>query len=77
MRIANPIYDVVFEYLLDDEKVARLVLSALLGREVLDLQFRPTEVHTRRPGRTAPSSWSCGWISPPRCGWRTVAASWS
>ncbi len=45
MRIANPIYDVVFKYLLDDEKVARLLLSALLGREVLELQFRPTEVH--------------------------------
>ena len=45
MRIANPIYDVVFKYLLDDEKVARIVLSALLGKEVLELQFRPTEVH--------------------------------
>jgi len=45
VRIANPIYDVAFKYLLDDEKVARLVLSALLGREVLELQFRPTEVH--------------------------------
>ena len=44
MLIANPIYDVVFNYLLDDEKVARLVLSALLGQEVLELQFRPTEV---------------------------------
>jgi len=45
VRIANPIYDVVFKYLLDDEKVARLVLSALLGKEVLELEFRPTEVH--------------------------------
>ena len=45
MRIANPIYDVVFKYLLDDEKVARLVLSALLGKEVLEVRFRPTEVH--------------------------------
>jgi len=45
VRIANPIYDVVFKYLLDDEKVARLVLSALLGKEVLELQFRPTELH--------------------------------
>lgn len=45
MHIANPIYDVVFKYLLDDEKVARLVLSALLGKEVLELQFRPTEAH--------------------------------
>jgi hypothetical protein len=44
VRIANPIYDVVFKYLLDDEKVARLLLSALLGKEVLELQFRPTEV---------------------------------
>jgi len=45
VRIANPIYDVVFKYLLDDEKVARLLLSALMGKEVLELQFRPTEVH--------------------------------
>jgi hypothetical protein len=49
VRIANPIYDVVFKYLLDDEKVARLLLSALLGREVLELQFRPTEVHHEAP----------------------------
>ena len=44
MRIANPIYDVVFKYLLDDEKVARLMLSALVGKEVLELKFRPTEI---------------------------------
>jgi len=44
VRIANPIYDVVFKYLLDDEKVARLLLSTLLGKEVLELEFRPTEV---------------------------------
>ena len=50
MRIANPIYDVVFKYLLDDEKVARLVLSALLGKDVLELQFRPTEVQHEAPG---------------------------
>jgi hypothetical protein len=50
VRIANPIYDVVFKYLLDDEKVARLVLSALLGKDVLELQFRPTEVHHEAAG---------------------------
>lgn len=44
MRIANPIYDVVFKYLLDDEKVGKIMLSALLGREVLDLKARATEV---------------------------------
>ena len=50
MRIANPIYDVVFKYLLDDEKVARLLLSALLGKEVLELEFRPTEVQHEGAG---------------------------
>ena len=39
----------VFKYLLDDEKVARLLLSALLGKEVLELQFRPTEVQITDP----------------------------
>ncbi len=34
LQIANPIYDVVFKYLMNDEKVAKLLLSALIGREV-------------------------------------------
>ena len=45
VQIANPIYDVVFKYLMRDEKVAKLLLSAIIGKEVLDLEFRPTE-HT-------------------------------
>lgn len=49
MLIANPIYDVVFKYLLDDEKVAKLMLSALLGKEILTLEFRATEVRTEVP----------------------------
>jgi len=43
VRIANPIYDVVFKYLMNDDKVARLLLSAILGKEVVSLDFRPTE----------------------------------
>lgn len=43
MLIANPIYDVVFKYLMKDEKVAKLLLSAILGKEVTELEFRPTE----------------------------------
>jgi hypothetical protein len=42
-RIANPIYDGAFKYLLDDNRVARFFLSVLLGQEVVDLQLRPTE----------------------------------
>jgi len=45
VEIANPIYDVVFKYLMNDEKVAKLLLSAIIGKEVVDLEFRPTEHH--------------------------------
>ncbi|MCT4615269.1 MAG: hypothetical protein N4A49_10395 [Marinifilaceae bacterium] len=43
MQVANPIYDVVFKYLLDDEKVAKLILSAITGFEIKKLDFNPTE----------------------------------
>ena len=46
MFIANPIYDVVFKYLLDDEKVAKLFLSALLDETVEALTYRATEVRS-------------------------------
>ena len=42
-RIANPIYDGAFKYLLDDNRIARLFLSTLIGKEIVDLSFRPTE----------------------------------
>ena len=42
-RIANPIYDGAFKYLLDDNRVARLFLSTMIGEEILELTFRPTE----------------------------------
>ena len=41
--IANPIYDGAFKYLLDDNRIAKIFLSALIGAEILELQFRPTE----------------------------------
>ena len=30
VKIANPIYDAVFKYMLEDDRVARILLSALL-----------------------------------------------
>jgi hypothetical protein len=42
-NIANPIYDGAFKYLLDDNRIARIFLSALIGSEIVDLEFRPTE----------------------------------
>ena len=32
VTIANPIYDIVFKYLLEDERIARIILSALLKK---------------------------------------------
>ncbi|TAD98895.1 MAG: hypothetical protein EAZ97_10260, partial [Bacteroidetes bacterium] len=43
MLIANPIYDVVFKYLMDDNKVAKLLISSIIDMEVLDLDFQPQE----------------------------------
>jgi hypothetical protein len=45
-RIANPIYDGAFKYLLDDNRVARLFLSTMIGEEIVELTLRPTEHRT-------------------------------
>jgi len=47
MRIANPIYDAVFKYLMDDNDLAKLLLSTILGEEILELSFMPQE-HTAK-----------------------------
>jgi len=43
MIIANPIYDIVFKYLLEDDRVARTILSALLKQDVVALKTRRNE----------------------------------
>jgi hypothetical protein len=43
MRIANPIYDTVFKYLMDDEPLARLLLSTILDEEVVEVALKPQE----------------------------------
>jgi hypothetical protein len=43
MLIANPIYDVVFKYLMEDSKVAKLLIGAIIGTEIISLDFRPYE----------------------------------
>ncbi|MFM7200229.1 MAG: hypothetical protein ACKO6N_05510 [Myxococcota bacterium] len=41
--IANPLYDVVFKYLLEDLESARILLSNILDEEIIDLELRPQE----------------------------------
>jgi len=43
MHIANPIYDVVFKYLMDDSKIARLLISTIIGEEIISLDLLPQE----------------------------------
>ena len=43
MTIANPIYDIVFKYLMEDERIARTILSALLKKNVVAVEMRPHE----------------------------------
>ncbi len=46
MQIANPIYDVVFKYLMEDGKIAKLMISSIIGENIEELSFLPQELVT-------------------------------
>nr|VFJ93611.1 MAG: PD-(D/E)XK nuclease family transposase [Candidatus Kentron sp. H]VFJ94046.1 MAG: PD-(D/E)XK nuclease family transposase [Candidatus Kentron sp. H]VFK01253.1 MAG: PD-(D/E)XK nuclease family transposase [Candidatus Kentron sp. H] len=52
MRIANPIYDVVFKHLMQDEGIAILILSTILGEEIIDLDLLPQETSVPMENRS-------------------------
>ncbi len=43
MQIANPIYDVVFKYLMADERAAKLIIGEIIGMDVIDIALQPQE----------------------------------
>lgn len=43
MLIANPIYDVVFKYLMEDTEIARRLLSKITGEEIIEISVQPQE----------------------------------
>ncbi|MBN2441117.1 MAG: hypothetical protein JXJ04_07215 [Spirochaetales bacterium] len=43
MQIANPIYDTVFKFLMEDKTSAILLLSTIIGEEIESLDFLPRE----------------------------------
>ena len=43
MLIANPVYDVVFKYLMDDNNIAKKIISLIIGQKIETLDFQPTE----------------------------------
>ena len=51
ITVANPIYDVVFKYLMEDKRIARTILSALLKEDIIEVEVRPHEyVNDKRDG---------------------------
>ena len=46
MIIANPLYDVVFKYLLEDTEIARELIATILGENVLSIELKPQETVT-------------------------------
>ena len=43
ITVANPIYDSVFKFLMEDERIAKTILSALLKKEVVSVEMRRHE----------------------------------
>lgn len=44
MKIVNPLYDGAFKYLMDNEQIAKSVLSIILDQSIISLQSKPTEL---------------------------------
>jgi len=56
MRIINPIYDQAFKYLMDNEQMAKKVLSVILEQEVISIQSKPQETKLIDKKRDIPLS---------------------
>lgn len=44
MEVANPIYDVVFKYLMEDNEAAKVFISNIIGENIIHLELKPQEV---------------------------------
>lgn len=51
MKIANPIYDSVFKFMMQDNKVAKLLVSKITGLDIIRLDPRPQESTAQAVGR--------------------------
>ena len=41
--VANPLYDAVFKFLMEDDRIAKTILAALLKKKVIDVKIRRNE----------------------------------
>ncbi len=53
MIIANPIYDVVFKRLMEDQRIARFFIETLTGESIVDIEIQPQEYTWHKEAREA------------------------
>jgi len=46
MIIANPLYDTVFKFLMEDLTIAKSLISVIIGEEIIELEAKPQEQTT-------------------------------
>ncbi len=51
MLIANPIYDTVFKYLMDNTPIAKGIIATIIGEEIVHLELQSQESHVKREDR--------------------------
>ncbi len=51
MLIANPIYDTVFKYLMDNAEIARGIIATIIGENIVHLDLQAQESHVQVEGR--------------------------
>ncbi len=54
MLIANPLYDRAFKMLMENEKIAKLIISTIIETEVISLDMQPQEVVIQDKKRNFP-----------------------
>lgn len=68
IQIANPVYDVVFKYMMEDQEIAKAFLGAFLKKEVVEVKLQRNEyagtlaadtaaAGTRKSKKNFPASW--------------------
>ena len=53
MQIANPIYDITFKYLMENEEIAKDILSVILNEKNYPYRTKTTRNHSRNKSRCA------------------------
>ncbi|MCX7999273.1 MAG: hypothetical protein N3A69_10050 [Leptospiraceae bacterium] len=51
--IANPIYNIVFKFLMEDLDIAKEIISAIIDKEILEISVHPQESSFHLEGKTS------------------------